>query len=543
MSFLRRNLDAIFYTSPELIKRILKPVQDDYIEKTNDGTFLKIGLSKIPITCSEEDCNKFKQKMEETEEVVLLGLGCGKLLETWQNTNGKKPNLIVWENDLNFLLQSLESVDLRQAIFSRALSFIYSIDLVKLSNQTSRYYHPHLKDLYAPIFDYCFNKTQDKRCVALWKGLMIQDVAETLKNRQWGVYPIFMHSTPSDEIFHIISATRPQVLFSINAYQGMTTLAKHGKVPWICWDIDPTTNLKLRLDNSGKQKIFTYRRANIERYKEETSSDQVHFLPFAANPLRRKPHFDQGYECNVSFVGASMQDTAPKRLRELLKLLKDSGQTQNMTQKQVTRIISTLIKEQLSNAGETILRDRVHQEFPLLEKWLITEPDPLDPVMLLGEQAASQHRARVLQNLRNKTPEVWGDEGWGQVHGITYRGAAGNNQMLNKIYSNSKINIDIGRVYQPEIVTLRVFDVLACGGFLLAPFNEELGRLFRIGEHLDVYHSQEDLNQKIDFYLKEPKLRQKIAAQGRKWVIHNHTIDQRVKTMFRTLTHTRQRVG
>ena len=71
MSFLRRNLDAIFYTSPELIKRILKPVQDDYIEKTNDGTFLKIGLSKIPITCSEEDCNKFKQKMEETEEVVF----------------------------------------------------------------------------------------------------------------------------------------------------------------------------------------------------------------------------------------------------------------------------------------------------------------------------------------------------------------------------------------------------------------------------------------------------------------------------------------
>ena len=112
--------------------------------------------------------------------------------------------------------------------------------------------------------------------------------------------------------------------------------------------------------------------------------------------------------------------------------------------------------------------------------------------------------------------------------------------MLNQIYSNSKINIDIGRIYQPEIVTLRVFDVLACGGFLLAPFNEELNLLFNIGEHLDVYHSQKDLKQKVAFYLQKPKLRQKIAAQGRQWVIDNHTIAQRVETMFRSVTHSRQ---
>jgi spore maturation protein CgeB len=77
---------------------------------------------------------------------------------------------------------------------------------------------------------------------------------------------------------------------------------------------------------------------------------------------------------------------------------------------------------------------------------------------------------------------------------------------------------------------MRYTEVLACGGFLLADKPEDLEKLGYVdGKHLVIYKDLKDLENKIYYYLKHEKEREKIAKEGMKFVLQNHTTDIRVK--------------
>jgi spore maturation protein CgeB len=92
--------------------------------------------------------------------------------------------------------------------------------------------------------------------------------------------------------------------------------------------------------------------------------------------------------------------------------------------------------------------------------------------------------------------------------------------------------VDIGRIYQLDIVTLRVFDVLACGGFLLAHHNDDVVRLFEPGVELDTWRTIDELQSKITRYLPEPELRRRIGEAGRARVLRDHTVRQRLAELL-----------
>ncbi len=126
--------------------------------------------------------------------------------------------------------------------------------------------------------------------------------------------------------------------------------------------------------------------------------------------------------------------------------------------------------------------------------------------------------------------QVWGDAGWKHLtgRGVTHRGPAGNRETLTRIYNFATINLDIGRAYQRDIVTLRVFDVLACGGFVLAEYSEELADLFVPGVEVAVWRGLDDLKRKLRHYLGHPDARRAIADRGHARVLRDHRLRDRV---------------
>ena len=61
----------------------------------------------------------------------------------------------------------------------------------------------------------------------------------------------------------------------------------------------------------------------------------------------------------------------------------------------------------------------------------------------------------------------------------------------------------------------RVFEVMACGAFLLTDWREELDALgLRDGEHLAIYRSPEELAEKVWYYLAHTAERERIALRG-----------------------------
>lgn len=154
--------------------------------------------------------------------------------------------------------------------------------------------------------------------------------------------------------------------------------------------------------------------------------------------------------------------------------------------------------------------------------------------MLLGEIAGAFWRLEVLAALAPQGAQVWGDTGWKAIerNGVRYRGFAGHTRDLGAIYSAADINLDIGRVYQSDIVTMRVFDVLACGGFLLAAWSEGLAELFELGVELDTWRTIPELMDKVGFYLERPDVRARMADRGRARVLRDHTVRGRIRTML-----------
>ena len=114
---------------------------------------------------------------------------------------------------------------------------------------------------------------------------------------------------------------------------------------------------------------------------------------------------------------------------------------------------------------------------------------------------------------------------------MTYRGPAGHYADLNTIYCASRIN-PIKDIGQLDIVTMRNFDILACGGFVLAERSTDLEKLFDIGKEIACYATQAELAQEVAHYLAHPEEARAIADAGRRAVLERHTISQRVGHML-----------
>lgn len=112
---------------------------------------------------------------------------------------------------------------------------------------------------------------------------------------------------------------------------------------------------------------------------------------------------------------------------------------------------------------------------------------------------------------------------------INNKGYAIYDTQMPLIFNYSKINIHITVRSITSGIPLRVVDVLACGGFLLTNYQNEILEYFEDGVDLVVYQDFNDLYDKIDYYLAHEEERQQIAQNGQK----------KVETLF----HYRNQVG
>jgi spore maturation protein CgeB len=73
-----------------------------------------------------------------------------------------------------------------------------------------------------------------------------------------------------------------------------------------------------------------------------------------------------------------------------------------------------------------------------------------------------------------------------------------------------------------------VFDVSACGGFVISDWRQDLGRLFG-KEEIASYTNIDDLREKIKHFLAYPEEREEMARRARKRVLGEHTFLHRMR--------------
>jgi len=86
-------------------------------------------------------------------------------------------------------------------------------------------------------------------------------------------------------------------------------------------------------------------------------------------------------------------------------------------------------------------------------------------------------------------------------------------------------------------VNMRVFEALSTGSLLLTNNLDENGQgeLFEQGKHLVIYHDETDLIDKIKYYLKHEKEREKLAETGMRHVHKYHTYRHRMEAILQNV--------
>lgn len=93
----------------------------------------------------------------------------------------------------------------------------------------------------------------------------------------------------------------------------------------------------------------------------------------------------------------------------------------------------------------------------------------------------------------------------------------------------SKIGFNISHV---DDINMRTFEVMATGTMLLTEWLPTIEEVFEDKKHLVLYRSLDEAVDLAKYYLAHDSEREKIANEGCNFVLANHTIEHRVRTML-----------
>lgn len=341
---------------------------------------------------------------------------------------------------------------------------------------------------------------------------------------------------------HLLSHTYSFV-FSLNYFPHISEVCERLKVPYVCWSVDcPVAELFSPSVANSCNHIFLFDYMQYMRFSPY-NPEHIYYLPLATNPSRWDEVFasiSEGdltqYTHEVSFVGSLYTEKSPLAGIQLPDVL--------------TGYIDGLIDSQLLIYGLNFLEECVTPELihalynhsPLFRELAGAYPNSEAYIAanhFIGMEAAKRERIRTLNKLAANTPvTLYTHSDVSSIHHADCRPGVRTLTEMPKIFHLSKINLNITMRPIQSGLSLRIWDVLGCGGFLLTNFQSEISEYFEIGRDLVCYESLPDLLEKTNYYLHHEDERKTIAANGYEKVKLHHSYTNRLRDIIQTISST-----
>lgn len=109
------------------------------------------------------------------------------------------------------------------------------------------------------------------------------------------------------------------------------------------------------------------------------------------------------------------------------------------------------------------------------------------------------------------------------------------NENLYQYYSSAEIvlNDHWDDMREKGFISNRIFDALACGAFIVTDSVHDMGEL---KDYVNVYDTKEELNNKIEYSLKNPCECKIKSQRGKNFVLKNHTFKQRAEQFIESFS-------
>jgi len=150
---------------------------------------------------------------------------------------------------------------------------------------------------------------------------------------------------------------------------------------------------------------------------------------------------------------------------------------------------------------------------------------------------ALKQRDRFVRFLRHKLGDAFeliGDH-WSETYGLEHTPRIWDRRELYARIRRTPICINLMKGNLESGLNLRHFEITASGGFLLTYPTAELPDFFEVGTECDIFRDEQELLEKIDFYLHRPQRRQEIARAGQQRTLSQHRYSHRLNALVETL--------
>ena len=326
-------------------------------------------------------------------------------------------------------------------------------------------------------------------------------------------------------------------IFSINFFPSVSDVCNIWGIPYLCLIVDsPVLELFSTSLANPCNKVFLFDRQLYNDF-HHINPDGIFHIPLATNvrdnyaTATMASAADRArFSSDISFIGSLYSEkclynqiTLPEKMRGY---------------------VDGLIEAQLLVYGYNFSEESVTPDlidaFCKVRPELINFPDSMkvDTKAVIAQhiisvKVAEQERLRYLKALSEHfNVDLYTGSDTYSMPLIHNRGFAKTNTEMPIIFHQSKINLNLTAKSIRSGLSLRIFDVLGCEGFLITNYQAELPEHFNIGEDLEAYTSLDDLMGKCEYYLSHDKDRQEIAHNGFEKVKKYHTYDIRLTQML-----------
>ena len=314
-------------------------------------------------------------------------------------------------------------------------------------------------------------------------------------------------------------------VFTWNFFPVISRVCHRMHIPYISWVFDsphfPLASIEVR---NKENRIYLFDKGLVKIYND-MGIDTVHYSPLGVNSARlakiskEQMNFPV-YEHDVTFLG-NLYDNEYNFYDYTSRYLPDDLKSffEDIIKRQRQTFDTDLIADENIISRSKIKELNEYMKFSLSKDCYDFDEDILIRD-ILKKKVTQDERRILLEDLGQKfNLDLYTKSEGPTLAYVRDLGEADYMVRMPHIFSTSKINLNFMTRSIRTGMSLRVLDVMGVGGFLISSYTSELEEYFTDGQDLIIVHNKDELQDKIDYYLKHEDERREIARTGQTKVL------------------------
>jgi spore maturation protein CgeB len=336
-------------------------------------------------------------------------------------------------------------------------------------------------------------------------------------------------------LYSVLENQQFDFCFSYNFFPLMATACHKCNIKYVSFVYDsPQVKLYSYTVTYPTNYIFLFDSSLVTQFQKEGLTT-FYYMPLPVNAdrihsLLQKPYDSARLSADVSFVGSLYNEN--HNLYDSLQGISSytKGYLDAIMQAQSHVYGYNFLEECLTPAITAELQNAAHYQ---------KNPDGVESLSFifsdyyLCRKLTSMERINILTDVASHFPlKIFTPNNNYVIPNASNMGVADYLTETPYIFHDSKINLNITLRSIKSGIPLRCMEIMSCGGFLLTNFQSDFFKHFVAGEDFVYFESNDDMLQKIDYYLTHEKERTSIAESGYQKVLKNHSYETIFQQIF-----------